>query len=286
MTVQQAESIQVTKRVKPGITANWALFATSISLFVVGVLTSFNRLFGFFGDAINYAEFASPLPIATYFEIVFSVLLPILLVGSGLIGMLIRKPKIVFLLLSVILLIWYPVTLGFNIAFASLVLEYDVAAEQYFRSLFPMFFNFEAYPIAKFLFLFVFVLSLLSIVIKPREPRSSGAHAQSLGEQMVSGADPDTQEVPARNHSTSPMSPAVGGPSQLPMFALIASFFIPLAGIVMGHIALSQINRGQISSQNRSMAVVGLVLGYVFTALGILAAAILVSVVLSNPYFF
>ena len=62
----------------------------------------------------------------------------------------------------------------------------------------------------------------------------------------------------------------VGAPiSNLPIFALVGAFVVPLAGIIIGHISISQMNRGLISSQNRSMATIGMILGYVFTVLSI-----------------
>ena len=64
----------------------------------------------------------------------------------------------------------------------------------------------------------------------------------------------------------------VGAPiSNLPIFALVGAFIIPLAGIILGHISISQMNRGLISSQNRSMATIGLILGYVFMVFSIIA---------------
>jgi hypothetical protein len=60
-----------------------------------------------------------------------------------------------------------------------------------------------------------------------------------------------------------------GGNEQLPLIALICGFVFPVAGIIIGHIALGQIKRGQISSQNKGMATAGTALGYAFTVLAI-----------------
>lgn len=59
--------------------------------------------------------------------------------------------------------------------------------------------------------------------------------------------------------------------SQLPLIALIGAFFFPIVGIIVGHIALGQMKRGEIPSSNQGLAKAGLILGYVFTALTILA---------------
>lgn len=58
--------------------------------------------------------------------------------------------------------------------------------------------------------------------------------------------------------------------SALPILALIMAFVFPLAGAIIGHIALNQMRDGRIVDTNRSLAKAGLILGWVFTALGIL----------------
>ena len=50
------------------------------------------------------------------------------------------------------------------------------------------------------------------------------------------------------------------GQSNLPLFALLGGIFFPIAGIIIGHIALGQINRGEISPQNRGMALAGTII--------------------------
>ena len=47
--------------------------------------------------------------------------------------------------------------------------------------------------------------------------------------------------------------------------ALVSSFFLAPLGIVLGHIALSQIKRT--GEDGRGLAIAGLVIGYIFTAL-------------------
>ena len=56
----------------------------------------------------------------------------------------------------------------------------------------------------------------------------------------------------------------------LPLFALIGAFVIPLAGIILGHLSLSYMKKGQLSEQNKGMAKAGLILGYVFVGLSLL----------------
>ncbi len=66
--------------------------------------------------------------------------------------------------------------------------------------------------------------------------------------------------------------------SALPVLSLVFAFLFPIAGAIMGHIALGQMNRGQIVDNNRGLAKAGLILGWVFTglyAIGIALYAVL-----------
>ena len=67
-----------------------------------------------------------------------------------------------------------------------------------------------------------------------------------------------------------------GSYTNLPMFALIGAFVVPLAGIILGHLSLSYMKKDQLSTQNKGMATAGLILGYVFVGLGFLTGLILV----------
>ena len=71
-----------------------------------------------------------------------------------------------------------------------------------------------------------------------------------------------------------------GSYTNLPMFALIGAFVVPLAGIILGHLSLSYMKKGQLSEQNKGMAKAGLILGYVFVGLGFLTGLILVIVLI------
>jgi Na+/proline symporter len=55
--------------------------------------------------------------------------------------------------------------------------------------------------------------------------------------------------------------------SALPVLSLVFAFLIPIAGAIMGHIALGQMNRGQIVDNNRGLAKAGVILGWIFTGL-------------------
>ena len=76
-----------------------------------------------------------------------------------------------------------------------------------------------------------------------------------------------------------------GAPSNLPIFALVGAFVIPIAGVIFGHMAISQMNRGQISSANRNFARIGLIVGYIFTALSLMALIFVLVVLYQFGYF-
>jgi hypothetical protein len=92
---------------------------------------------------------------------------------------------------------------------------------------------------------------------------------------------PAQYPVSTSNDSVGPVvTPTVaakssGSYNNLPMFALIGAFIIPLAGIILGHLSLSYMKKGQLSTQNKGMATAGLILGYVFVGLGFLTGLIL-----------
>lgn len=55
------------------------------------------------------------------------------------------------------------------------------------------------------------------------------------------------------------------GDSPLPVLALVMAFVFPLAGAIIGHVALNQMRDGRIVDTNRSLAKAGMILGWVFT---------------------
>ena len=70
-------------------------------------------------------------------------------------------------------------------------------------------------------------------------------------------------------YSTAPMAPRT---NTLAIVALILGIFIPLGGIICGHIALGQIKRT--GEAGHGLALAGTIIGYALTALGILIGII------------
>ena len=67
------------------------------------------------------------------------------------------------------------------------------------------------------------------------------------------------------------------GGGALPFFAFVLAIVAPPVGAVLGHVAMSQMKNGQISSSNRGMALASVILGWTFTALALLIVPILLS---------
>ncbi len=63
-----------------------------------------------------------------------------------------------------------------------------------------------------------------------------------------------------------------GNYNVLAIVSFVSSFFISLAGIICGHIALSQIKRT--GERGRGFAIAGLVIGYATLVLGIIFAIV------------
>lgn len=57
---------------------------------------------------------------------------------------------------------------------------------------------------------------------------------------------------------------AVQSTNTMAIISLVTSFFVPIAGIVCGHLALGQIRRT--GENGRGLALAGLIIGYAYTA--------------------
>lgn len=66
----------------------------------------------------------------------------------------------------------------------------------------------------------------------------------------------------------------------LAIIALVASFFISIVGIVLGHVALNQIKTT--GEGGRGLAIAALVIGYLSVAVGIIVAIIIIGAAAAN----
>ena len=106
------------------------------------------------------------------------------------------------------------------------------------------------------------------------------ALAKSSGTPTLSSDD----QAGVNQGYTQTTQPAAPGtfPSNLPIFALVGAFIFPIVGVVLGHISLSQMKRGQIVSDNRGLALAGMVIGYVFIGLSFIFGIILIVALVIN----
>jgi hypothetical protein len=74
---------------------------------------------------------------------------------------------------------------------------------------------------------------------------------------------------PAPPAGYTPYPAQKSGTNVLAIFALVGGFVFPLAGVICGHIALSQIKRT--GESGRGLALAGLIIGYVYIAFIVLA---------------
>lgn len=76
--------------------------------------------------------------------------------------------------------------------------------------------------------------------------------------------------------------------SGLAVAALVVAFFAPLIGLILGYSARKDINNSQGAKGGRGVATAAIALGWIFTIIGVIAAAIYVAylVSLSSNYYY
>lgn len=92
-------------------------------------------------------------------------------------------------------------------------------------------------------------------------------YGQQPGQQPY--ASPYGAPAPQQPYGYAPTAyPAQQQTNTMAIVALVGAFFIPLVGIICGHIAMGQIKKT--GEQGRGLALAGLIIGYVYTALIVL----------------
>lgn len=98
------------------------------------------------------------------------------------------------------------------------------------------------------------------------------APAPTYGQQPQGQQPYGQQQTPPPGYVQQPYGqqpyaayPPQPGTNVLAIVAIISAFFIPIAGIICGHIARKQIR--ETGEQGDGLALTGLIVGYVFTAL-------------------
>jgi uncharacterized protein YacL len=95
---------------------------------------------------------------------------------------------------------------------------------------------------------------------------------------------PAYQQAPAYSSAqgyTGYGQPASDRYNVLAIVSLVSAFFVSLAAVITGHIALSQIKRT--GEKGRGLAIAGLVLGYLGMIAGLIVGLIVFLAIASNP---
>lgn len=118
----------------------------------------------------------------------------------------------------------------------------------------------------------------------PPEPQLPQAAPQHQPQQPVYQAQPQAQPQPQAYIAPQPqLQPRPQAPTTLAatntyaVVAVILAFIQPIAGIVFGHLALSQIKRT--GDGGRGLALTGLLLGYIYIAFILLFVIFYVSMI-------
>ncbi len=245
-------------------------------LVISGILSLFAGTFSLFAlsyipDLIEWAQ--SPdnvVPLTTWSYLLVFVLTPVLAYGAAYLAIIKRDLKMHAIAATAAYLVPAMIAVILEVIYVSVsygLEELDVAS--LLRNFAPV----DEAPIVEAMGIIVLILNVVFawiavLVAKNSQTNKSIANqfvgAPSMTNQQPIGYDPQTGAPiyqPAYMRAESP----------LPLIALICGILFPLVGIIIGHIALSQMKRGEIPSTNMSLAKTGLILGYVFMALGILA---------------
>jgi hypothetical protein len=268
-------------------------------LMISGILSLFAGVFSLASfswvpDVIEWAQ--SPdnaVPLVTWAYLLVFVLTPVLAFGAAYLAIIKRDLKrhaiavtaayLVPAIVAVILdAIYISISFGLeSVDFVSLLRNFAPVDEA------PM-----VEVIGLILLLINIVLAWVAVlVVKDSQTNNSITNqfggTTNMSNQQPIGYDPQTG-APIYGQPAQPQpagfDPRTGAPiyqpgymrpeSQLPLIALIGGLVFPLLGIIVGHIALGQMKRGEIPSSNMGLAKTGLILGYVFMGLGVLAVTI------------
>ena len=272
-------------------------------LVISGILSLFAGTFSLFAlsyipDLIEWAQ--SPdneVPFTTWSYLLVFVLTPVLAYGAAYLAIIKRDLKMHAIAATAAYLVPAIIAVILEVIYVSVsygLEELDVAS--LLRNFAPV----DEAPIVEAMGIIVLILNVIFawiavLVIKNSNSSKSVTNqfggAPNMSNQQPIGFDPQTG-APIYGQPVQPQpigfDPQTGAPiygqagymrpeSQLPLIALIGGILFPLLGIIVGHIALGQMKRGEIPSSNIGLAKIGLILGYAFMALGFVALFIYIA---------
>jgi len=97
---------------------------------------------------------------------------------------------------------------------------------------------------------------------------------------LVVLANQQPKDTPVQEQSVA-VQPGAPIESPMPILALIGAFLFPIIGIVLGHMSLSQMRAGTMSSKNRGLAQAALFISYIYIAI-VIFAIIMLFVAIAN----
>jgi hypothetical protein len=253
--------------------------------------------FSWVPDVIEWAQ--SPdnaVPLVTWAYLLVFVLTPVLAFGAAYLAIIKRDLKRHAIAVTAAYLVPAIVAVILDAIYISV--SYGLEALD-FASLLRNFAPVDEAPMVEVIGLILLIINIVVawiafLVIKNSTTNKSVSNqyggTTNMTNQQPIGYDPQTG-APIYGQPVQPQpagfDPRTGAPiygqpgymrpeSQLPLVALLGGILFPLLGIIVGHIALAQMKRGEIPSSNMGLAKTGLILGYVFMGLGVLAVAIYV----------
>jgi hypothetical protein len=267
----------ITNSPKPKTKLTPLRIVASVLFFLFGILSALSTISAInfrwntyqqTSDSLQYLPEFGGVAYFELFALVASIVAPAVAIAVGLVGLLSRKR-------------WLQTVFGaglFAFAFLTLwvwqlfIVQSNVLA--IYESTWTFQFTQEAtlFNIGETFIAWVgLICILLALALSTIASITAPSLVTPQSQETLEGAPAKTQ--PAQAPAT--VSTSQSNLTNLPMFALIGAFIIPLAGIILGHLSLNYMKKGQLSTQNKGMATAGLILGYVFVGLGFLTGLIL-----------
>jgi hypothetical protein len=97
---------------------------------------------------------------------------------------------------------------------------------------------------------------------------------------LVVLANQQPKATPVQEQSVA-AQPGMATESPMPILALVGALLFPIIGIVLGHMSLSQMRAGTMSSKNRGLAQAALFISYIYIAI-VIFAIIMLFVAIAN----
>ncbi len=237
-----------------------AVIAMALSLFAaLGLATYFfifDRLLAWANSSDN------PSGLSTWLLILWSIAAPLLAIFAAASPALKIKPKVTLLLVGATLAIVLVLDPLSSLLW-SIQANQSIGLEALRQSFFLGFG--DVYSTGRSLATVFGVLGAIAFAISFSVKSQPGTSPENVSSSSI------TQGTEGAGFAT-PNLPFSGQVvSSFPTLTLVFAFFSPILAIVLGHVTLNHMQRGLISSANISTAKAGLVVGYVLTALGLLA---------------